>query len=133
MLVELRVQDLGVIESVTLDLHGGMTALTGETGAGKTLLVEALGLKPQDNPADLASRVSALGVTFAQEVRVVTIVDSTRRAKRASPSASVAERLYVLFDDRSFAVLVTEREDDTVVLVQGPQARIAESLEPTST
>jgi DNA repair protein RecN (Recombination protein N) len=44
MLVELRVQDLGVIEAVTLDLHPGMTALTGETGAGKTLLVEALEL-----------------------------------------------------------------------------------------
>jgi DNA repair protein RecN (Recombination protein N) len=44
MLVELRVRDLGVIEEVTLDLAPGMTALTGETGAGKTLLVEALEL-----------------------------------------------------------------------------------------
>jgi DNA repair protein RecN (Recombination protein N) len=44
MLVELRVQDLGVIEAVTLELEPGMTALTGETGAGKTLLVEALEL-----------------------------------------------------------------------------------------
>src|ERR1039458_6739381 len=44
MLVELRVQDLGVIEEVTLDLETGMTALTGGTGAGKTLLVEALEL-----------------------------------------------------------------------------------------
>ncbi len=44
MLVELRVRDLGVIESVTLDLGPGMTALTGETGAGKTLIVEALEL-----------------------------------------------------------------------------------------
>ncbi|HUO47969.1 MAG TPA: DNA repair protein RecN [Acidimicrobiales bacterium] len=44
MLVELHVRDLGVIESVTVELGGGMTALTGETGAGKTLLVEALEL-----------------------------------------------------------------------------------------
>jgi DNA repair protein RecN (Recombination protein N) len=44
VLVELRVRDLGVIESVALDLGPGMTALTGETGAGKTLLVEALEL-----------------------------------------------------------------------------------------
>lgn len=44
MLVELRVRDLGVIESVFLDLGPGMTALTGETGAGKTLLVDALEL-----------------------------------------------------------------------------------------
>jgi DNA repair protein RecN (Recombination protein N) len=44
VLVELRVKDLGVIDEVTLDLTSGMTALTGETGAGKTLLVEALEL-----------------------------------------------------------------------------------------
>ena len=44
MLSELRVRDLGVIEDLTLRLGPGMTALTGETGAGKTLLVEALEL-----------------------------------------------------------------------------------------
>ncbi len=43
-LVELRVRNLGVIEDVTISLEPGMTALTGETGAGKTLLVEAIGL-----------------------------------------------------------------------------------------
>ena len=44
MLTELRVRDLGVIEDLTLSFGPGMTALTGETGAGKTLLVEALQL-----------------------------------------------------------------------------------------
>lgn len=43
-LVELRVRNLGVIEDVTVEVLSGMTALTGETGAGKTLLVDALGL-----------------------------------------------------------------------------------------
>jgi DNA repair protein RecN (Recombination protein N) len=44
MLTELRVADLGVIEELRVVLGPGMTALTGETGAGKTLLVEALQL-----------------------------------------------------------------------------------------
>ena len=44
VLVELRVRNLGVIDDVTISLSPGMTALTGETGAGKTLLVEAIGL-----------------------------------------------------------------------------------------
>jgi DNA repair protein RecN (Recombination protein N) len=44
ILVELRVRNLGVIDDVTVALGPGMTALTGETGAGKTLLVEALSL-----------------------------------------------------------------------------------------
>ncbi len=43
-LVELRVRNLGVIDDVTIGLQPGMTALTGETGAGKTLVVEALSL-----------------------------------------------------------------------------------------
>ncbi len=44
MLAELRVRDLGVIADLTLVFGPGMTALTGETGAGKTLLVEAIEL-----------------------------------------------------------------------------------------
>ncbi|MFV0317614.1 MAG: DNA repair protein RecN [Microthrixaceae bacterium] len=44
MLVELVVRNLGVIESARIPLGAGMTALTGETGAGKTMLVEALRL-----------------------------------------------------------------------------------------
>nr|MDQ2725602.1 AAA family ATPase [Actinomycetota bacterium] len=44
MLSELHVSNLGVIDDVTVLLGPGMTALTGETGAGKTLLVEAVEL-----------------------------------------------------------------------------------------
>jgi len=44
MLVELAVRDLGVVSSLRVDLGPGMCAVTGETGAGKTLIVEAIGL-----------------------------------------------------------------------------------------
>jgi len=44
VLTDLHVRDLGVIEDLTLVFGPGMTALTGETGAGKTLVVEALQL-----------------------------------------------------------------------------------------
>jgi DNA repair protein RecN (Recombination protein N) len=44
MLAELRVADLGVIEELSLVLGPGMTAVTGETGAGKTLVVTAIEL-----------------------------------------------------------------------------------------
>lgn len=44
MLVELRVRNLGVIEDTRVELGPGMIAITGETGAGKTLVVEALEL-----------------------------------------------------------------------------------------
>ena len=53
MLAELAVDDLGVIEALSLVLDPGMTALTGETGAGKTMLVGAIGLLAGDR-ADAA-------------------------------------------------------------------------------
>lgn len=44
VLEELRITGLGVIEDTTLPLAGGMNVLTGETGAGKTMVVTGLGL-----------------------------------------------------------------------------------------
>ncbi|MDP9403947.1 MAG: DNA repair protein RecN [Actinomycetota bacterium] len=44
MLTELRIRDLGVIAGLDLLLRPGMTAVTGETGAGKTLLVQGIEL-----------------------------------------------------------------------------------------
>lgn len=44
MLTELHIENLGVIERLELILGPGLTALTGETGAGKTMLVEAIEL-----------------------------------------------------------------------------------------
>ncbi len=44
MLLELVVSNLGVIQDAAVLLDQGMTALTGETGAGKTLVVEAIEL-----------------------------------------------------------------------------------------
>jgi DNA repair protein RecN (Recombination protein N) len=44
VLEELRITGLGVIEDATLPLGAGLTVITGETGAGKTMVVTSLGL-----------------------------------------------------------------------------------------
>ena len=44
MLTELRVRDLAVIADVTLPFQPGLNVLTGETGAGKSMVVDALAL-----------------------------------------------------------------------------------------
>lgn len=44
MLKHLHIRDFAIIDEIDLDLAGGMTALTGETGAGKSILLDALGL-----------------------------------------------------------------------------------------
>jgi len=44
MLLNLNIVDLAVVKSLNLDLEKGMSVLTGETGAGKSILLTALGL-----------------------------------------------------------------------------------------
>ncbi len=42
MLTHIQIRDLAIIDSIELELGAGMTVLTGETGAGKSILVDAL-------------------------------------------------------------------------------------------
>jgi DNA repair protein RecN (Recombination protein N) len=44
VLAALTIRDLAVVDGVDLEFSQGMTALTGETGAGKSILVDAIGL-----------------------------------------------------------------------------------------
>jgi DNA repair protein RecN (Recombination protein N) len=44
MLTHLNIRDLAIVESLELDFSGGLTVLTGETGAGKSIVVDALTL-----------------------------------------------------------------------------------------
>ncbi|WP_155645731.1 AAA family ATPase, partial [Erythrobacter donghaensis] len=44
MLLSLAIRDLVLIEALDLDFHAGLGVLTGETGAGKSILLDALGL-----------------------------------------------------------------------------------------
>jgi DNA repair protein RecN (Recombination protein N) len=44
MITELRIADLGVISDAIIGLHPGLTVVTGETGAGKTMIISGLGL-----------------------------------------------------------------------------------------
>nr|CAA6830855.1 MAG: DNA repair protein RecN [uncultured Thiotrichaceae bacterium] len=44
MLTHIHIRDFAIIDELSLELHQGMTALTGETGAGKSILLDAIGL-----------------------------------------------------------------------------------------
>ncbi len=60
MLRELRIKNFAVIDEVALDLGPGLNALTGETGAGKTIVLNALGLIS-------GSRVSSDIIRYGEE------------------------------------------------------------------
>jgi DNA repair protein RecN (Recombination protein N) len=69
MLEEIRISALGVIDESVLELGPGFTAITGETGAGKTMVVTALGLL-------LGGRADPGAVrTGAAQARVEGVVD----------------------------------------------------------
>ena len=44
MLLSLHIRDFAIIDELEIELNRGTTALTGETGAGKSILLDALGL-----------------------------------------------------------------------------------------
>ncbi len=64
MLAFLRVRDFALIDDLALPFHPGLTALTGETGAGKTIIVDAL-------QAALGERVDAAMVRTGSETAAV--------------------------------------------------------------
>jgi len=51
MLKSLEVRNFAIIEQIKLDFHQGMTVLTGETGAGKSIIVDAISLLLGDRAA----------------------------------------------------------------------------------
>ena len=57
MITELRIRDLGVISDAVVNPHPGLTVVTGETGAGKTMIVTGLGMLLGDRADARAVRV----------------------------------------------------------------------------
>lgn len=77
MLTHIYIRDFAIIETLDLELESGMTALTGETGAGKSILVDAIGLV-------LGDRADSGGVRYgAESAEIILSVDinSTPMAK----------------------------------------------------
>jgi len=103
MLLELAVRDLGVIADLRLTFGPGMTALTGETGAGKTLVVEALELAVGGRadavlvrPGAAEAWVEARFEHDGEEVILARAVPATGRSRgyidgRMAPASALAE------------------------------------------
>ena len=80
MFSEIRIRNLGVIEDAQLDLAPGLTVLTGETGAGKTMVLTGLGLLVGGRADPGAVRAEADRALIEGRVRV-------------PPAGRIAERI----------------------------------------
>ncbi|MGB5598639.1 MAG: AAA family ATPase, partial [Thiothrix litoralis] len=78
MLTHIHIRDFAIIDALELELHPGMTALTGETGAGKSILLDAIGLVLGDKAdsstvrhgADKAEITLSVDITQTPSARV---------------------------------------------------------------
>ncbi|MFD6389158.1 DNA repair protein RecN [Nocardia sp. NPDC055029] len=80
MLTEIRIDGLGVISTATAQFHAGLTVLTGETGAGKTMVVTSLHLLS-------GARADAGRVRLGASKAVVEgrfVIDDVNEAARAA-------------------------------------------------
>ena len=70
MLTHIHIRDFAIIDTLELELHAGMTALTGETGAGKSILLDAIGLVLGDKADSSTVRHGAdkAGITLSVDI-----------------------------------------------------------------
>lgn len=59
MLTDLSIRDYAIVQRLDIELHTGMTCVTGETGAGKSIMLDALGLCIGDRADAKAVRAGA--------------------------------------------------------------------------
>ena len=59
MLCHLEIQDFAIVDALTVTFEAGFTTITGETGAGKSIMLDALGLCVGDRADSRAIRPGA--------------------------------------------------------------------------
>ncbi|MEV6107173.1 DNA repair protein RecN [Streptomyces sp. NPDC051940] len=83
VLEEMRIRSLGVIDDAVVELSPGFTAVTGETGAGKTMVVTSLGLLLGGRADAGLVRIGAKGATVEGRVVVPPDAPAAVRAEEA--------------------------------------------------
>ena len=81
MLNHLHIHNFAIVPTLDLDIQAGFTAITGETGAGKSILVDALGLL-------LGERSDAAWVRAGAERAVMGRKSSTKPLQSAGWQSS---------------------------------------------
>lgn len=83
MLEEMRIRSLGVIDDAVVELSPGFTAVTGETGAGKTMVVTSLGLLLGGRADPALVRIGAKAAVVEGRITVPADAPAAVRAQEA--------------------------------------------------
>ncbi|UED83444.1 DNA repair protein RecN [Streptomyces profundus] len=83
VLEEMRIKGLGVIDDAVVELSSGFTAVTGETGAGKTMVVTSLGLLLGGRADAAYVRIGASSAVVEGRLHVPAGGPAARRAEEA--------------------------------------------------
>ncbi|MDT0475368.1 DNA repair protein RecN [Streptomyces sp. DSM 41014] len=83
VLEEMRIRSLGVIDDAVVELSPGFTAVTGETGAGKTMVVTSLGLLLGGRADPALVRIGAEKAVVEGRISVPPGASAVRRAEEA--------------------------------------------------
>ena len=75
MLAHIQIKNYTIVDELDMELSGGMTVITGETGAGKSIMLDALGLCLGDRADPAAVRA---GCDRAPQAAGLTIANSSR-------------------------------------------------------
>ncbi|MFJ8231208.1 DNA repair protein RecN [Streptomyces sp. NPDC094448] len=128
VLEEMRIRSLGVIDDAVVELSPGFTAVTGETGAGKTMVVTSLGLLLGGRADPALVRIGAKSAVVEGRIAVGKDVSAARRAEEAgaelddgtlliSRTVSAEGRSRAHLGGRSVPVgLLSELADDLVAV-----------------
>lgn len=127
MLTHLQIRDLAIADEIELDLAGGLTVLTGETGAGKSIVVDALmlacGARADSDqvragadkaeiaatfdirtaPAELRAKLEEQSITAEDELLVRRVINADGRSRaylngQAVPIQQLREIVGILLD-----------------------------------
>ena len=107
MLVGLSIRDVVLIEALDLEVQAGLTALTGETGAGKSIILDALGLATGQRAEGRLVRTGAAQATATASFALSTGHPAWdylgERGMGADPSEDLVLRRQLSADGRSRA------------------------------
>lgn len=107
MLQHLTIQNYTIVESLDIELAGGMSVITGETGAGKSIMLDALGLCLGDraDPKTVREGASKADITASFDIATITEAQQWLQSRDLDMDGNCMLRRVITQEGRSRAYI----------------------------